>query len=68
MEEIKSKDGTNVYCKEKTGDILSYVDISKLCYVIEYFSELNEFFGGKYITFPLFSSLRYIEWRNIHIV
>ena len=34
-------------------NILSYVDYSKMCHVIKYFTELNQNFGQEDITFPL---------------
>ena len=53
---------------EKWVNILSCVDFSKLCHVIKYFPGLNQKFGQEDITFPLYSSSRYIEWRNKHII
>ena len=51
----------------KRGDMLSYVDLSKLSHVIIYFTELNQNFGQEEINFPLSSSSRTTEWRNKHI-
>ena len=48
--------------REKIKNILSYVDFSKLCHVITYFTKLNKTFGQEDITFPLSSSSRAIEW------
>ena len=48
--------------------ILSYVDFSKICYVIKYFTELKQNIGKEDITFTLSSSSRAIEWQNKHII
>ena len=44
-EQIKSTDGTILYCKRKGGDILACVDFSRLCREITDFPELNKSFG-----------------------
>ena len=38
---------------ERGGFILSYVDFSKICNLINYFPELKQNIGIEYITFPL---------------
>ena len=42
MEQIQSTYWKIYIAREKGVNILSYVDFSKLCYVIPYFSELNQ--------------------------
>ena len=37
--------------RDKWMNILSYVDFSKLCHAIKYFTELNQKFGQEDITF-----------------
>ena len=62
---IKNQRMENIYnATETKGNILSYVDFSKLCHIITYFSELNKHFWHEDIKFPLSSSSRSIEWRN----
>ena len=39
--------------RENDKHILSYVDFSKLCHVIEYCPELNEIYGQECTTFPI---------------
>ena len=53
--------------REKGENILRYVDYSKLCYVITYFTELNQVFGRENITFSISLSSRAIEWINKHL-
>ena len=53
--------GTNVYCKRRRGNILSYVNFSKLCHVITNFPELSQNCGQEHVTFPISSSSRAIE-------
>ena len=50
--------------REYRKHILSYDDSSKLCHVITYFTELNQYFEQEDITFPLSPSSRAIEWKN----
>ena len=45
-------------------NILSYVDLGKLCHVIKFFPELNQKFVEEGITFPLSSSSRATEFRK----
>ena len=49
-------------------NILSYVDFSKLCHVIKYFTELNQKNGQEEINFHLSSSSIAIEWRNKYLI
>ena len=58
-----------MYVERDIGkNILSYVDFSKICYVIKYFSELKQDFGEEGIAFPSSSSSIAIEWRNEHLL
>ena len=50
--------------KGERKNIINYVEYSKICHVIRSFSDLNQTFGKKDITFPLSSSSREIEWRK----
>ena len=45
-------------------NIFSYVDSSKICHMIKYFPLLKQIIGQDYITFPLSSISRGIEWQN----
>ena len=45
-------------------NIFSYVDSSKLFHVIKYFPLLKQIIGQEYITFPLSSIPRGIEWQH----
>ena len=54
--------------REEWMNILSYVDLSKLYHVIQYFPGVNKSFRQKDITFPLSSSLGAIECRNKHLI
>ena len=49
-------------------NILSYVNFSKLCHVIQYFLELNKKIGQEDINLPLSSSSRAIGCRNKHLI
>ena len=53
---------------EKGGNILSYVDFSKICNVIKSFPGLSKNIGREDITFLLSSTSRTIEWRNEYII
>ena len=53
---------------EKGENFLGYVDSSKLCHVIKYFPELNQKFGQIYVTFPLSSSSRAIDWKVKNLI
>ena len=68
MEQRKSKNGTNVCCKIKGGNILSYVNFSKICHIINSFTELKQKIGKEDINFPLSSSSISIEWQNKNIL
>ena len=48
--------------REERKKITSYVDYSKIFYVIRSFPDLNQTFGKRDITFPLSSSSRAIKW------
>ena len=50
--------------REKVENIISYVYFSKIYHVISCFPGLNQTFGEEYITFPISSSSRAIEWRK----
>ena len=39
--------------REKGGNIISYVDFSKICHVIKYFPDLKQTFGKEVINFSL---------------
>ena len=47
--------------REKGNNILSYVDFSKICYVMKSFPELKPNFGKEDINFPLSPSSRAAE-------
>ena len=54
--------------RENDKHILSYVDFSKLCHVIEYCPELNEIYGQECTTFPISSSSRALGWQNKQLI
>ena len=54
--------------REEWINILSHVDFSKMCHLIQYFPELNQKIGQENITFLFYSGSRDIEWRNRHLI
>ena len=64
IEQIESTYGTYSYFKMGNDEFFSYVDSSILCNVIKYFTLLNQIIRQEYITFPLSSISRGIEWQN----
>ena len=50
--------------KEEEKNILSHVDFTRLCYVMDHFSYLFIDIFTNVITFPLQSSTRGFQWRE----
>ena len=65
MEQRELLYGINVNCNSKRGNIISYVDFSRICHVIRCFTDLNQAFVKEDIISPLLSSSRAIERKKI---
>ena len=58
------KMGKMYNAREHMNNLLCYADFASLCQVINYFTQLNLYFGKKDINFPLSSSSTAIERRK----